>query len=237
MPTPKILVLGATGPAGICLLRELLHRQHAVVAYARNVSKIPSSLTSHPLLSIIQGEMSDRQRFSTAIQGCTAVISHLGAQITDRGIPHRLYADMYSGTVIPGMRSAGVKKILLMGTMAITRPEDSFTISTPLILAYMNLFARAVYRNILNVAEVFEMEGRHLDWTIFRIAAIPGEADEEGWRKGREEGRLYVGPVGGKGWTMNTNRSLLARWLVDCVEGGGEEWVRGMPAVTRLAGS
>jgi len=81
----------------------------------------------------------------------------------------------------------------------------------PLVLRHMRFFARAMYRNILNVADPFENEVQDLDWKIFRIAAIPGKSDEESWRKDREEGKLYVGPLGAKGWTMNTNRSLLAR--------------------------
>jgi hypothetical protein len=100
----------------------------------------------------------------------------------------------------------------------------------------MKLFARPVLQNLLGIADFFEKQATDLEWTFFRIASIPGESDEESWRKGREEGELYVGPVGSKGWTMNTNRSALARWLVDGVEGGKEEWVRKMPAVTRLAG-
>jgi nucleoside-diphosphate-sugar epimerase len=233
----KILVLGGTGPAGICLLRELLHRNHNVVAYARSPSKIPAELASNPHLSVVKGEMDDQETFATAIKGCTTVISHLGAQITDSHIAPSFYADMYRNTVIPGMRDHGIKRIFLMGTMAIQKPEDSFTIMTPVVVNLMRIFTRAVYHNIQNIAEVFEKDAGDLDWTVFRIAAIPGESDEESWRKGREEGKLYVGPLGAKGWTMYTNRSLLARWLVDAAESGAPEWVRMMPAVTRLAGS
>lgn len=47
-----ILVLGGTGPAGICLLRELLHRGHPTIAYTRNPAKIPDDLSSNPLLQV-----------------------------------------------------------------------------------------------------------------------------------------------------------------------------------------
>jgi uncharacterized protein YbjT (DUF2867 family) len=50
MPSLTVLVLGGTGPAGINLLRELLHRKHKVVAYARNPQKVPEDLASHPSL-------------------------------------------------------------------------------------------------------------------------------------------------------------------------------------------
>lgn len=52
MPSTKVLVLGGTGPAGICLLRELLYRDHPTVAYARNPSKIPLELSGDPNLEV-----------------------------------------------------------------------------------------------------------------------------------------------------------------------------------------
>lgn len=50
MAASNILVLGATGPAGICVLRELLLRHHPTVAYVRNASKLPDDLLKNPLL-------------------------------------------------------------------------------------------------------------------------------------------------------------------------------------------
>jgi nucleoside-diphosphate-sugar epimerase len=52
MPGSKVLVLGGTGPAGICLLRELIHRNHEVVAFARNPQKIPEDVSSSPLIEV-----------------------------------------------------------------------------------------------------------------------------------------------------------------------------------------
>ena len=48
----KVLVLGGTGPTGICLLRELVYRKHAAVVYARNPSKVPKDLASSPLIEV-----------------------------------------------------------------------------------------------------------------------------------------------------------------------------------------
>ena len=57
-----------------------------------------------------------------------------------------------------------------------------------------------------------------LDWTVYRVPMIPGGSDEESWKKDREEGGVYVGPIGAPGWTVSIRRARLARWLVDCVE-------------------
>lgn len=52
MPGSKVLVLGGTGPAGICLLRELIYRNHEVIAFARNPIKIPEDVSSSPLIEV-----------------------------------------------------------------------------------------------------------------------------------------------------------------------------------------
>lgn len=54
MAGDKILVLGGTGPAGICVLRELVFRKHSIVVYARNPSKIPSDLATNSLIEVIK---------------------------------------------------------------------------------------------------------------------------------------------------------------------------------------
>jgi hypothetical protein len=50
MAPSTILVLGATGPAGLCVVREALFRQHPTIAYVRNAGKFPEDLRKNPLL-------------------------------------------------------------------------------------------------------------------------------------------------------------------------------------------
>jgi putative NADH-flavin reductase len=50
MAGSKILVLGATGPTGINVLRELIHRKQPAVVYARSPSKIPSEISQSPFI-------------------------------------------------------------------------------------------------------------------------------------------------------------------------------------------
>lgn len=68
MAGSKILVFGGTGPLGICLLRELLHRGHATIAYARSPSKIPEDLAGNPLLEVKE----EKKKKSCILEiGCT----------------------------------------------------------------------------------------------------------------------------------------------------------------------
>lgn len=98
----------------------------------------------------------------------------------------------------------------------------------------MSTFFSTPYQSILKVGDVFAKEGagNGIDWTVFRIAGIPGGDDEESWKKDRNEGAgHFVGWVGEKGWSMNQKRGALARWLVDAIEGGADQWIGKMPAV------
>ncbi|KAI8682319.1 NAD(P)-bd-dom domain-containing protein [Fusarium sp. Ph1] len=209
MPGSKVLVLGGTGPAGICLLRELIHRNHEVVAFARNPKKIPEDVSSSPLIEIIEGQLNDAEALSTAVSKSYVVVSLLGPNISSWKQDPSLLADFYRHSLFPSMRQHGVKRVYAMGTLSIVRPEDS--------------------RSLLRYGIV--------TFTIFRIAGIPGESDHESWKRDREDGKAFVGWVAETGWTMSQKRGALARWLVDAVEGGLTDWIGKMPAVSKLAGS
>ncbi|ETS80731.1 hypothetical protein PFICI_08260 [Pestalotiopsis fici W106-1] len=233
MPGDKILVFGGTGPAGICLLRELAHGNHAAIVYVRNPAKLPEELAKHPLLEVVKGEMSDRETLSAAMSRSSTVLSLLGPQISDRKIDPSLYADMYKNYIFPLMRQHGVRRIVAMGTVSIQRTEDHWTAFQFMVVCFMRLFSGTLYRNMLNLADAFDRDAAGLDWTVFRIAQIPGEPDEESWRKDRDDGEVSVGWIGEKGWSSSIKRALLARWLVDAAEGKADEWIGKMPAISR----
>lgn len=163
-------------------------------------------------------------------------MSLLGPQLGDLMEPN-IIPDFYRNSVFPAMRQHGVKRIFAMGTLSIVDPEDSWSLLRPAMVFLLRIIAGKAYRTIINIGETFENDAKDLDWTIYRIAAIPGESDNESWARDREDGKAFVGWIGEKGHTYSQKRGALARWLVDAVEGGLPDWVRKMPAVSKLAGS
>ncbi|KAL4965282.1 RNA polymerase II mediator complex subunit MED27 domain-containing protein [Aspergillus stella-maris] len=224
MAGSKVLVLGGTGPTGICLLRELVYRKHETIVYARNPSKIDENLAANECLEIIKGEMDNLELLSDAIARSRIVISLLGPKVFDK-IPTTMYADIYRKSVFPLMREHGVRRILAMGTPSIPRPEDSWTFLSCFGIPLLRIFASPAYQNVRNIGDAFDHHAEGLDWTVYRISAIPGNDDEESWRIDREDGEVFVGWVGQRGWTMSQKRGSLARWLVDAAEGGAEKWL------------
>ncbi|KAH7126504.1 hypothetical protein B0J13DRAFT_565572 [Dactylonectria estremocensis] len=229
---PTILVLGATGPAGVCLLRELLHRRYPTVVYARSPSKIPTDVTSNALITVIKGEMSDANALSEAMAKTSIILSLLGPNIADKKVPPSLFADIYVNSIFPVMRKLGVRRIIAMGTLSISSPDDQWTFFQPMVHMFMKLFARPIYDNMINLAAAFKDQAQGLDWTVFRIAQIPGESDEASWSTDRKD-QVYAGPIGGKGWSSSVRRAALTKWIVNNME--SNEWVGKMPGVSRLA--
>lgn len=135
------------------------------------------------------------------------------------------------------MREHSVRRIFAMGTLSISQPSDKFSLIRLFLVFIVRLLANSAYRAILDIARAFEEAGEGVDWTVFRIAGIPGGSDESAWKKDREEGEAFEGWIGEGGWSVTQKRGALARWLVDAVEDGKERWIGKMPAVGKLKGS
>lgn len=165
------------------------------------------------------------------------MVSLLGPNASSWNADPSLLADFYRLSLFPSMRQHGVKRVYVMGTISIIRPEDSRSLIRYGCVAFVRLVAGGAYRTIINIEQTLREDAKGLDWMIYRIGSIPGGSDHESWKRDREDGKAFVGWVGETGWTMSQKRGALARWLVDAVEGGLADWIGKMPAVSRLAGS
>ncbi len=93
-----ILVVGASGAAGRQLVEQLLRLEQHVKVIVRTPDKLPESWKNNKHLSIIHAsvlELSDTEMMQY-VQGCDAVASCLGHNITWKGIyghPRRLVTD------------------------------------------------------------------------------------------------------------------------------------------------
>ncbi|MCB0707359.1 MAG: SDR family oxidoreductase [Saprospiraceae bacterium] len=93
-----ILIAGATGATGKHVVRQLLEQGHQVKAIVRSPEKLPADIRNHKDLQIIQAGILDISMAELAKQlnGCDAVVSCLGHNLTFKGIygkPRRLVTD------------------------------------------------------------------------------------------------------------------------------------------------
>jgi dihydroflavonol-4-reductase len=68
-----ILVTGATGFLGTELIHQLLGKNETLRAMKRSTSQIPASLSTHPLLEWVEGDVNDLNSLDHAFEGITHV--------------------------------------------------------------------------------------------------------------------------------------------------------------------
>jgi len=82
------LIVGATGATGRLLVEQLLNRGMKVKVIVRSPHKLTNEMRHHDNLSIIEGSILDLTDAELAdhVQGCTAVASCLGHNVTFKGM-------------------------------------------------------------------------------------------------------------------------------------------------------
>jgi hypothetical protein len=181
--------------------------------------------------------MDDTEKLEMAVAQSSTVLSLLGPNVMRFPEPSP-FPGYYSAGVLPLMRKHGVRRILAMSTISLSDPQDGFSLLRWLMVQLVHLAAGAAYRTMLGIGAVFsDAEAtRDIDWTVYRIAFIPGGDDEASWKKDREDGEVFAGYVAEPGWRILLRRAAMARWLVDAAESGAREWVGKMPAISKKAG-
>ena len=97
----------------------LLNRVEDVTAYVRNPSKLN---VTHPNLTVIAGELTDREAVQRAVHGADSVISALGPSL-DRKATGMPLVDG-TRTIVDAMRAERVERYIGMATPSLRDPRD-----------------------------------------------------------------------------------------------------------------
>ena len=126
-----------------------------------------------------------------------------------------------------------------MGTPSIYQDNDYTSFVRWGAIRALRLLDTRANKNIISIQVAFEDENatKDIDWTEYRSGQLAGESDLESWKADREDGKTYVGPVAGRGWTFSQKRAALSRWLAGVAEMDAPELIGAMPAISRKAGS
>ncbi|KAG1889323.1 NAD-P-binding protein [Suillus subluteus] len=216
-----VLILGATGAAGVLLIQEALLASHTVVVYARTPEKLPEETRHDPRVTIRKGELDDREALSSAIMGVDAVLSALGPSVS-RGPMHPKgtpLARAYS-LIIELMKGHRVRRLLALGTPSITDPNDKFSLRMSIIVNGVATLAHTAYEDVVAIGETIRTQGNDLDWTIVRVPILSGANDK----------RFVVGYVGDGKTGIRVARAGFALFVVQELE--NNEWVKKAPLIT-----
>lgn len=216
-----VLILGATGAAGLLLIQEALIALHTVVVYARAPEEIPEEIKYDPRVTVHKGQLDDREALSSAMKGVDAVLSALGPSVSrgplyPKGTP---LARAYS-LIIELMKSHRVRRLLALGTPSITDPNDKFSLRMSIIVNGVATLARTAYQDVVAIGETIRGQGNDLDWTIARVPLLSGANDK----------KFVVGYVGDGKTGVWLTRAGFALFVVQELK--NNEWVKKAPLIT-----
>ncbi len=161
----NVLVIGATGPLGLEIVRSAAKAQHRVTAMVRaeKTASFPADVRQ------VRGDVLNRESLLEALRGQDAVISSLGSKISFK--PITLLSE---GTrnIVESMQSAGVRRLICITGIGAgdSKGHGGFLydkIIQPLLL-------REVYNDKTRQERVVDSSG--LDWTIVRPAQLTNAA-------------------------------------------------------------
>lgn len=217
----RVLILGATGAAGVLLIQEALAASHTVIVYARSPDKLPEETKENPSVIIRKGELNDREALSSAMKNVDAVLSALGPSVSrgplhPKGTP---LARAYS-LIIELMKTHGVRRLLALGTASITDPNDKFSLRMSTLVTGVAMLAHTAYEDVVAIGKTIRTQGDSLDWTIVRVPILTGSDDKN----------FVAGYVGDGKTGVWLTRAGFASFVVQELE--NNEWVKKAPLIT-----
>lgn len=196
----KITIFGATGRTGKQLVEQALGAGDQVVAYVRAPSKLEQK---HERLTVIRGELKDREGIERAVNGADAVISVLGPRGSSKGKP----ITVGTQNIIAAMKKQGVRRLIISSTASAKDPKDRPELRFGVMIGMVKLFIRAAYEDIVSTAEAVRKSD--LDWTIVRLSLLNNDP---------RSGKVKVGYMGRGEVRTRISRADIADFMLKQVK-------------------
>ncbi|CAM3816580.1 NAD(P)-dependent oxidoreductase [Mesobacillus thioparans] len=169
----NILVFGATGRVGSQIVPFALHDRHHVTVLVRTPEKVQ---INNENLTIIQGNVLNKEDIVQAMQGIDVVISALntdGTTTLSESMP----------LIIEAMESEGINRIITVGTAGILQSRV-----TPAILRYQSSESkRKSTRAAVEHHKIYDLlKQSNLEWTIVCPTYLPNGKRRGNYRIGND---------------------------------------------------
>lgn len=164
----KMLVIGATGGTGRCVVDNALRAGHEVTAFARTPQKITMQ---HERLRVAQGDVLQADAVLRAMQGQQAVICALGPAA---GAAPGTIISEGSRNIIYAMAQAGVHRLVFESGIMVGEGRGLSAINRFLLAIFRSL-NRALYEDKVRAEKLVRERG--LEWVIVRppkLKHMPG---------------------------------------------------------------
>ena len=112
MKTEKILLAGATGYLGQFILAELLKKEYPTRIVVRNKAKIAPALLTHPLLEVVEAEVTQPDTLQGVCKGVHKVISTVGITRQKDGLTYERVDFQANKNLLDEALREGVRKFI-----------------------------------------------------------------------------------------------------------------------------
>jgi putative NADH-flavin reductase len=173
-----IVLFGASGMVGSCILRELAARGHRVTAVVRN----PARVATAPGVTAVHGDLTDASRVASYLEGADAVISaYSPASGHERDLLQATEA------LLAGARQAGLVRVIIVGGAASLFVAPGLTLLDSGHLPEQWKDIAQAHSDLLALIRNSDV-AVDLEWTYFSPAAFiqPGERTGK-FRLGKDE--------------------------------------------------
>ena len=124
-----VLVLGGTGRTGGRVVRQLLDRGVAVRVLVRSAERLPEGVAGAAGLSVVEAEMLELgdEEFARLVEGCGAVVSCLGHNLSAKGVFGRPRDLVTQATrrvcrAVSALEPVRPVRFVLMSSVSVNRP-------------------------------------------------------------------------------------------------------------------
>ena len=168
----KVLIFGATGATGQCLMKQALELGHEVTAFARNPSAIASS--AHERLSVVRGDVLEPDSVNTAMVGQDAVLCALGV----KSFSATTVLSTGTKNIVAAMEKSGTRRIVCESSLGVGDSKNQ----TGFIFG--KIIVPLVFKNLFEDKDRQENELRqsNLDWVIVRPARLTDDPQKGEYR-------------------------------------------------------
>ena len=165
-----IVIFGATGATGRCLVEQALVQGHDVTAFARNPASVP---TSHVRLSIVRGDVFQKASVQEAVANQDAVLCTIGGhdrlRVALSGHPRAPgLCTIGTSNILDAMKTCGVSRLICLSAWGIGESKGR----VPVI--FRNVIFPLLMKEEYEDKEAQEqlIQQSNLDWTIVRPARL-----------------------------------------------------------------
>jgi putative NADH-flavin reductase len=196
----NVLILGATGYTGTEVLKQALQKNYTVTVLVRNAKAITAP---HQNLSIIEGNVLDRNILSQALHNQHVVIQVLGISGKGDGKPNSFVSDA-TKILVEEMQKQNVNRLIALSNVGAGNSISFMPrFFTKFILPYFMKWLKAIIDD-KNIMEPIIMNSS-LQWTIIRCPNItekPAKSDA-------------TATLDGKGLKLSITKPDAAKFIVD----------------------